>query len=293
MIVRPLLGLLFLGIGGCAAAAAGGSAWQSDAAYAHVPGDTLRYTLTTESTASVGMEGAPGGGGWKTVREARIALAFTGGSRATAWIESARSEMPGAGQPVRTAGPEVVGRPFVLQLGRRGIDSVEIDTPIHPDWSDLADEVRSLLPRLPRGPLSRGRQWDTRSDEDLSSASEEGRQTRTATYRVAGDTVIGGARVVVVEYESVFERRIRSRTAPMMPPDHPPLMPFASDRYERERGRWYFDPAAGRLVRRTRTGTHSLTLPNHGSAEGTSQEHRFSETLELVSASGGSARRGG
>lgn len=293
MIVRPLFGLLFVGIGGCAAGGTGGSAWPGDAAYAHVPGDTLGYVLTTEWSVSIGMAGAPGEGGRKTVREARIAFAFTGVSRATAWIESAREERPGSGQPVRTGGPEVVGRPFVLQLGRRGIDSVESDTPIHPDWSDLGDGLRSLLPRLPGGPLSPGRQWEVKSDEDLSSATEDGRQTRTATYRVAGDTVIGAAAVVVVEYESLFERRIRSRTAPAMPPGGPPLMPFASSRYEEERGRWYFDVAAGRLVRHTRSGTHSLTLPNHGSAEGASQERRFSETLELVSTRGGSARRGG
>jgi hypothetical protein len=292
MIVRPLLAALFLGVAGCAAAAAGGTAWPSDAAYAHVPGDTLRYLLTTESTGSVGMEGAPGEGGWKTVREARIALAFTGQGRAVAWIESAREETPGSGQPVRTAGPEVVGRPFALQMGRRGIDSVETDTPIHPDWSDLGDEVRALLPRLPGGPLSRGRLWKTESGEDLSSPSEEGRQTRTATYRVAGDTVIGRARVVMVEYESVFERRIRSRTAPTVPPGSPPLAPFAVHRYEGEQGRFYFDRAAGRLVRRTRAGSHELSGPDYGLVDSTVQVRAFSETLELVSSSRDSAGRG-
>lgn len=274
--------VLLPAIAGCATASAGSGARTGDAAYAWAPGDTLRYDLATESSGSVGMQEPR----VQERRRTRIALAPAGRGRARAWVEEARVETPGAETPVQTAGPEVTGRPFLLAVGRLGVDSVAGDAPLPWDWAHVRDELRSLLPRLPGGPLSPGRTWGVEDQFDHSRDTAWAEpQTRSTSYRVVGDSALGGVPVVVVEYEETRTREVRRRgPAPPPPPGVRYMPPVVLRVWENEEGRFYFDARSGRLVRLSRTLSVEQSRPSYTSAEAATQSHELRQTLELLSA---------
>lgn len=282
--------ILLSGMGGCAAASPAAGPWTGDVAYAWAPGDTLRYRLTTEWSSSMAMSPDR----TQRRRQARIALASAAEGRATAWIEQARLETPGANTPVTTAGPELVGRRFVLAVGRLGIDSMVAGDSVPRRWSDLVPDLDSLLPRLPGGALPAGRTWGESKSTDLSPSDTTWTtpQTRHVRYRVVGDSTIRRVAVVVVEYSVSIEREVRRRRPPPLPPPGQYIMlpSVVSTVNEEERGRFYFDARSGRLVRRTRTVQTVRQSPTYTSAEAAVLTEEQSETLELVSATARSPR---
>lgn len=275
--------VLVFGIAGCAAASAGVDAWTGDVAYAWAPGETLRYRLTSE-TSAMGMEEQR----LQRRLRARIGVAFAEEGRATARIEEAREEVRGTDPPVRRAGPEVAGQPVALAVGRLGVDSIVGDASSLPvGWLDVMNELRTLFPRLPGGPLPAGRTWTDTKRFDLSTDTAWAEpQTRHRSYRVAGDSTIRGVPVVVVEYHERRTREVRRRRPPPLPPPGGMLMPAPTvvlTVTEDERGRFYFDARAGRLVRLRRTVAVHKERPSHMAESALLlEEHR--QTLELVSA---------
>jgi hypothetical protein len=277
---RPLLLILALaGVPGCAPAK-GPPPLEQPAAYARTRGETLRYREHSEWSSSFGM-GVPEEGP-RSVRDALVAIQFTAGDTARAWIESLRIATPD--RPDEVAGADVLHLPFVLSIGPRGIDSV-LQRPRFPSqWEGLGQFFTRYLPPLPGGPLAAGRTWQDASSTDLSDSTWSGGRTRTATYRVAGDSVIRGQRVVVVEYTLLIQGERRMRNSPSEAPGMPYLRPMVISNFQEEQGRLYFAPRTGRLVLRTRTGVEEQSSTSYTSVEAATTVTKYSVTDELVSA---------
>jgi hypothetical protein len=255
-----------------------------DAAYALTAGDTLRYRVRSEWSATYGLAGMPQAGGTRYRRDARLAIAFTGGGRARAWFESVRLEIrdQGSRPEVRVAGAEVVGMPFLLAVGPRGSDSVLSRPPLPPQWSDVGDQLGGFLPRLPGGPLPAGREWsDTGTNNEVEGHMVTS-NSRDVTYRVGGTERIRGVPVVVVTYEATYQSTTRSTASP--PPGMDPyLMPSMVSYIEtRARGTYYFAPRSGRLVRHSWTSERYFSRPS-GHVEAATQSTIVRVTIDLVS----------
>lgn len=277
--LRPLLVFLTLaGLPGCALAK-GPSPLEQPAAYARTHGETLRYRERYEWSSGFGMgvpEQGPG-----TVRETHVAIQFTGGDTARAWIESLRIARPN--QPEQVAGADVLNLPFLLTIGPLGVDSVLQRPPIPSQW-EVAQLFTRYLPRLPGGPLTLDRGWQNTSSVDLSDSTWSGGQTRTTSYRVVGDSVVRGERVVVIEYTALIEGQQRMRNSPTEAPGMPYLRPMVISNFREEQGRLYFAPRTGRLVLRTRSGVHEQSSTSYVNVEASTHVTRYSGTSELISA---------
>lgn len=277
---RPLLLFLALaGLHGCAAAK-GPSPLEQPAAYARTPGETLRYRERYEWSFHSGMGIPPEAGQSGNVRETHVAIQFTGGDTARAWIESLRIAAPD--RPDQVAGADVLHLPFLLAIGPRGIDSVFQSPPIPSGWG-VGQFFTRYLPRLPGGPLTLGQTWQNASRVDLSDSTWTGRQTRTTDYRVAGDSVAHGERVVVVEYTSLIESQQRMRNSPTEAPGMPYLRPMVISTFHEEKGRLYFAPRTGRLVLRTRSGVHEQSSTSYTNVEASTVVTNYSGSSELIS----------
>lgn len=280
--LRPLpLFLALAGLPGCDPAKSS-SPLEQPAAYARTPGETLRYRERLEWSSSHGT-GVPGAEGQsRGVRDARVAIRFTMGDTARAWIESVRRATPDG--PGEVAGADVLHLPFLLSIGPRGIDSV-LQRPAFPDqWERLGQLFTHYLPRLPGGPLTPGRTWRDASSVDLSDSTWTGARTRTVSYRVVGDSVMRGERVVVVEYTLLIQSRERMRDFGSHEPGQPPLPPTVIANVQKEQGRLYFAPRTGRLVFRTRAGVQELSSTTFASVKPAVQSTTYGGTTELISA---------
>lgn len=275
-----LLFLAVAGLPGCAPAK-GPSPLEQPAAYARTPGETLRYRERYAWSARYGMGLPPEAEQSGNMRETHAAIQFTGGDTARAWIESLRIATPG--RPEQVAGADVLHLPFLLTIGPRGIDSVLQRPPIPSGW-EVNQFFTRYLPRLPGGPLAPGRTWEDASSVDLSDSTWTGRRTRTTNYRVAGDSVIRGERVVVVEYTMLIESQERMRNSPTSAPGMPYLRPMVISTFQEEQGRLYFAPRTGRLVFRTRRGAHEQSSTSYTNVEASTVVTKYSGTTELISA---------
>jgi hypothetical protein len=269
MIRTPLLALL-------AALHAGAAAAQAPA-YARTPGDTLRYREVTERVTEV-----PGNPRRLQRRDARLAVAFTAADTARAWYDTLRLGAAEADGEL-SAEPSVAGLVFVLAFGARGVDSA-LAVPAFPDAvrgrADLRWQFWDFFPRLPAGPLAPGTAW---GDTMVRSRTVEGggngvesTDTRIASYRVVGDSVIGGHAVVVVEARAETNGVLSGRLFGVA---------VQGTTRETERGRFYFDPVRGVLVRRVRTATGvlDLTLPPGGDGPPSIRRtDQFTGTIDLV-----------
>jgi hypothetical protein len=184
------------------------------------------------------------------------------------------------------AGTDVLHLPFLLTIGPRGIDSVLQRPPIPSQW-EVGHLFNRYLPPLPGGPLTHGREWQDTSSVDLSDSTWTGGRTRTVSYRVAGDSVMRGERVVVVEYTVLVEGQRRMRNSPTEAPGMPYLPPMVISNFQEEQGRLYFAPRTGRLVLRTRRGVQEQSSTSYTNAEADTQVTKYSATTELISAGPG------
>ncbi|MFL5541711.1 MAG: hypothetical protein ACJ8J0_22185 [Longimicrobiaceae bacterium] len=270
----PILALVALAA--CAPAATRGPALQ-DAVYARTPGDTLRYTWETEFYDPPQWDSVSARRSW------RLAVTFTGGDTARAWIEALRLETTGSDARVFTAGPEVVGLPFVLRVGPLGSDSVLAVPQIPNGWSEARSQFNGFFPRLPGGPLRPGRDWSEGSTVDVSDSLWTGESTRSVHYQVVGDSTLHGARVVVIAFDLQATRQIRRRPGgTQLPPDLPYRPELVQTVSYEQHGRLYFEPRTGRLVRRTHAGKETQELPSYTSPEAAVLERRYRSTVELV-----------
>jgi hypothetical protein len=279
--LRPLLMLLALaGLPGCAPAK-GPSPLEQPAAYARTPGETLRYRERYEWSSGIGMGLPPEAEQSGSVRETHVAIQFTGGDTARAWIESLRIATPG--QPDRVAGADVLHLPFLLTIGPLGIDSVFQRPPIPSGW-EVDHFFTRYLPRLPGGPLTPGRTWQNASHVDLSDSTWFGGLNRTTNYRVVGDSVTRGERVVVVEYTVLNESQRRMRNSPTEAPGMPYLRPMVISTFHEEQGRLYLAPRTGRLVLRTRSGVYEQSSTSYTNVEASTVVTNYRGSSELISA---------
>ena len=226
------------------------AAAQAQAAqYRRVVGDTVRYREVTHATSEIA---APQGA--MTIRsehDARLALAFARGDTARAWYEalSLRSAYPGGESVPETA--LLLGRPFLLTMGARG-DVATLATPELPkavaEVTDLTRQFEDFFVKLPAGPLRPGLEWtDTTSRETPLAAGRTLRTQRIGRFRVRGDTMVGGARGVVIETR--MQNRIESTG-----PSPTPGMNMRTLQAGTETGTFVFSPAEGRLLARSREG---------------------------------------
>jgi hypothetical protein len=244
--------------------------------YARRAGDTLAYRELAEEKVQV--QGDPQE--YHIVRDAVLAVAFTGGDTAHVWYEALRlsnDELPVGHQ---TAGPEAVGLGFEIALDERGWVYV-LRSHVFPEsvlevWDPL-DQFNEFFPVLPERALEPGLEWgDTILDRPLSR-SLKGVESYFAVHRVVGDSMIEDMPVVIVESEA------ESRATGRGTLDDGTEVESTSRSFER--GRFYFSEQPGILVRRRMTGEITNTSTYHGAA-GTSQEQsrtEFTTTIELLS----------
>jgi hypothetical protein len=268
----------------CAPPAPATSPPPRDAVYARTPGDTLRYRERTESVSSDGLAGMRASAGTRYRRDARLAIAFMDGDSARAWFEAVRLETTGGGEAreVQSAGPDVVGLPFVLAVGPRGIDST-VSAPLFPaSWDGLQGQFNGFFPRLPGGVLAPGREWEDTGAREGTDSVFRTRYSWNASYRVVGDSTIGGVPVVSVQYES-FSREARiGRSAE--DPSRPTYLPPYEDQTDRVvHGRFYFAAGTGRLVLQTWAGARDFSRTSFVGAEAAVQHTEFSGRRELIS----------
>lgn len=275
--LTPVL-LLVAAVAACAPAR-GPAPLEQEAAYARTPGQTLHYREVSRSSSRIGMGmPAPDAEARRGVNDVRVAIRFMDGDRAQAWIESPPSGTAGTGADPREP-------PFTVRMGPRGIDSIAPPPGLTEAWSGVADQLRAFFPRLPGGPLSRGREWDEASTRDLSDRDWTGTQTRTVRYRVVGSGVIGGERVVVAEYELLARSELRGRRAIPYQPGMPNYPPAGESTYQTEQGRIYFAPRTGRFVRRSGSGVREQSRSVYAT-EAAVQVTEYTLTSELVSSRG-------
>jgi hypothetical protein len=244
--------------------------------YARTPGDTLRYREVTERVTEV-----PGNPQRVQRRDARLALAFGAADTARAWYDTLQLGTAEEGGAARVVG-DVAGRVFVLSFGARGVDTT-LAIPAFPDAvrgrADLRWQFWDFFPRLPAGPLAPGTAWgDTmaRARTVEGGGNElESTDTRIASYRVVGDSTIGGHAVVVVEARAETNGVLSGRLF---------SVPVQGTSRETERGRFYFDAARGVLVRRVRTATGvlDLVLPGRDGPRNVQRTDQFTGTIELL-----------
>lgn len=278
--------LLLIGTVACARPAPGTLRSPQDAAYARVPGDTLRYREQSEWVSSDGLAGgmhksAP----TRFRRDTRLAVTFADSGLARAWIESVQIRNPGRddGFPrEQTAGAEVVGLPFVLGVGPRGSYTVVSAPRFSGSWSGLRSQFNGFFPRLPGGALTMGRTWEDSGGREVVDSLTVTTYSHHIAYRVRGTGTIRGAPVVIVEYDAEFNSDSRPRNMDAF--TQPYLHQFALGDAMRseEHGTIYFAPGTGRLVRRTWTGDRTFSRPS-GYVEAAVQEVTYRGTLELLS----------
>lgn len=243
--------------------------------YARAAGDTLRYREVAERWIQV-----PGEPRKLQRQDAAIAITFGAGDTARAWYDSLQF---GVMDGERTTRADVAGRVFVLAFGARGVDTA-LSVPVFPDdvrtRADLRWQFWDFFPHLPEGPLAPGTAWaDTITRErtvegggnEVTSAD-----TRIATYRVVGDSVIGAHAVVVVEAQAETNGRLGGQLFGLA---------VRGTSRETERGRIYFDEARGVLVRRTRTaeGVVDVVFPSEtGQPRSVRRRDEFSATIDLL-----------
>jgi len=247
--------------------------------YRRAAGDTLRYR---EVTSAVSRITSPQGA--MTLRsdhDARIAVAFVARDTARAWYEALelRASFPGGERAPRTA--ELLGVPFVLTLGARG-DVATLTVPALPrevaETSDLTHQFDDFFVKLPAVPLRPGTEWtDTTRLETPSAKGGTLRTLRIGSYRVRGDTTVGGTSAVVIETR--MQNRLESSG-----PSPTPGMTLNTLRQGTETGTLVFAPGAGRMLRRTRTGTLAGHLEFVGGPEPVRlpQKMTYESTIELL-----------
>ena len=240
-------------------------------AYARAPGDTLRYAERAEAyTRSSGADGVI-----KFTHESRVAIAFAPGDTARAWFEWLRVAESGP-DGEESAGAEGEGLPFVLRFGPRGVDGT-LSAPDFPESLDRVSDLRmqfvNFLPRLPGRPLAPGVAWaDTLVVEDPSEAWK-GRHVRIISYRVAGDSAIGAVPVVVVEFTARVDSRGRGGLH----------VAYDEVTEREERGRFYFAPGPGVLVRRVRSGVETQVLTAVGDPDiRVDQQTAYDSRIDLI-----------
>jgi hypothetical protein len=265
--------LMYAVVLGCAVhvnAAAQGSTYRRQA------GDTLLYRELAEE--KVRIQGDPQE--YHIVRDAVLAVAFTGGDTAQAWYEALRLRDDVLPIGHQTAGSEAVGLGFEIVIDERGWVSI-LGSHVFPDsvlevWDPL-DQFNEFFPVLPGRALEPGLEWgDTILDRPLSR-SLKGVESYFAVHRVIGDSMIGDMPVVIVESEA--ESRATGRGT------RDDGTPVESTSRSFERGRFYFSAQPGILIRRRMTGEITTTLTYHEAA-GTWQEQirtEFTTTIELLS----------
>lgn len=247
--------------------------------YRRAPGDTLRYREVTRAVSEITSPQ-----GQMTLRsdhDARIALAFAAGDTARAWYEALalRIAYPGGKREPKTG--ELLGRPFVLTLGPRGEVATLSVPPFPPEVAestDLTHQFNDFFLKLPAVPLRPGAEWtDTTRTETPNAAGATLRTTRIGSYRVRGDTTIGGTRAVVIEAR--MQNRLESSG-----PSPTPGMQMNTLREGTETGTMIFAPAAGRMIRRARTGTLSGHIEFVGGPAPVRlpQKMTYESTIELL-----------
>jgi hypothetical protein len=244
--------------------------------YARRAGDTLAYRELAEERVQVQGDSQE----YHTVRDAVLAVAFTGGDTAQVWYEALRlrnDELPAGHQ---TAGPEAVGLGLQIVIDEHGWVNI-LRSHVFPEsilelWDPL-DQFDEFFPVLPERALQPGLEWgDTVLNQPLSR-SLKGVENYVAVHRVIGDSIIGDMPVVIVESEAESWATGRGALDDGTPGE-------ATSR-SFERGRFYFSVQHGILVHRRITGEITTTLTYHGT-EGMWQEHsrtEFTTTIELLS----------
>jgi hypothetical protein len=187
----------------CAAAAPATASAQKSAS--HPVGDTLHFTLS--SKINVDMDaGAMGAMNAASSSDLQIALQFGKGDTLVIWVEKAagHASSPAGEQDLDVS--KMLNKPTILTLSPAGeFKTVKAADLLGDDDSGIAallpdDESFGLELKHPAGPLRKGMTWtDTTDRKPKPDASQKMTSHIITTYIVAGDSVIAGKPVVILD----------------------------------------------------------------------------------------------
>lgn len=242
-------------------------------------GDTLRYRERTETRRITQLAG--GSAETRSLHEADLALAPAAGDTVRAFYEALRVELTGSGVEDET--PPTGGilfAPYVLTVDARGRTRT-VSAPALPSAiarvTDLSRQFDDLLLVLPEAPLAVGTAWgDTVEDGRPAPGVQRAERRAVRRYRVERDTVVDGVAALVIRVEQEVTLSVEAAV------EDSPLTAALTARGT-ETGTALFDPAAGRLLRRTREGRlqGTYTLRGAGSPRDFPQIIAYTSTLEL------------
>jgi hypothetical protein len=160
----------------------------AQAGYRFPEGDTLRYRERTESRLEVN-----GGATVVPVTHEAVVAMHASGEGVRAWYDSLSLTVRLRGPVRRLPTVGAIGLPFQLHVSSQG--RVELlEAPVFPAeltaFSDLTRQFQDFLVTLPAEPLGENSQWTEMVELDGLRA--------TRTFRVTGDSVIGGEQGLVI-----------------------------------------------------------------------------------------------
>jgi hypothetical protein len=243
-------------------------------------GDTLRYREWTLGTVT--MQLPAGQVEVKTSHDAVLAVAFGEGGRADAWYEALALETGDEARGARRPHTEaLIGRTFSLAIDRSGrVETLAV--PEIPEAvsavTDLTRQFEDFLVTVPDGELRSGREWaDTAVHDRPGRPTDTYHSHRIRTYRVVGDTVIGGVTAKRIHVRQTITMEAASR---IEEEDVTVVTRLAGT----EDGTAFFAPATGRLLARTRTGELAGEMSVTGRAGTVSfpQEWTYRSRIEPV-----------
>jgi hypothetical protein len=259
----------------------GGAMHAQDAPhYRLVRGDTLRYTERTD--ARIQIETPQATVDLTSEHVATIGVTLGAPDSAHAWYESLVLRQDGPGPQRQAPNTEsVLRRPFILSISSRGMVHVRAVPQFPPEIASLTDLTRQFddfFLTLPTRPLLPGLAWtDTLSSSRPTRPQDTFSSRHIRSYRVERDTVMYGARAVVIRVDQQLRMEASSPMEGQSATVHTALEGT-------EHGIAVFDPALGRLLARSRTG---MLKGKYSMAAGSTrtdmpQKYEYTSTLSLA-----------
>ena len=228
-------------------------------AYHFAQADTLRYREVSVGTMEV--VSPQGAIPLETYHDARMAITRGRAGTLLAWYDSLAVSMTSP-QGVNAPHTEAaLGQQFVLEISPSGRVKT-VRTQVFPSTfegvTDLRLQFSDYLVPLPDRPFAPGVTWtDSLTRGDSTSEGRHSLMSRLGTYRVVGDTLIGGNHAWVIE-AVVQQSRLSSGPSQGMT--------VTSELGGEERGFFYWDAVGGRLLGRSRAATLVGTMQVSGAA---------------------------
>jgi hypothetical protein len=241
-------------------------------------GDTLRYRDVTQGKLT--LSGPQGEIPIAIEQRSQIAVVRMRGDSARAWYDSLSIAASSPAGDQRPATDSALKQPFRLAFDPRGRVKL-VQAPKFPasfeGMTDLSHQFDDFFLRLPAKPLVVGLAWSDSVSRTDSTAEKMTKWSTTADYRVERDTMVGGKPAVIVS----MKQHVRvSGEGPV--PNQP--MRATSSMDGMEDGYYVFEPKAGRVLARRRSGRMEgdIFMKGSGGEMTMKQAYTYTGTVDAV-----------